>query len=68
MYDKLFSPVRIGRVDIKNRVAMTAMGVNLAARQAVASTTTSLLSMKRAPEGASGSSRVGFAASWTERA
>lgn len=31
MYDKLFSPVRIGRVEIKNRVAMTAMGVNLAA-------------------------------------
>ena len=31
MYDKLFSPVRIGRVEIKNRVAMTPMGVNLAA-------------------------------------
>jgi 2,4-dienoyl-CoA reductase-like NADH-dependent reductase (Old Yellow Enzyme family)/thioredoxin reductase len=31
MYDKLFSPVRIGRLEIKNRVAMTAMGVNLAA-------------------------------------
>ena len=31
MYDKLFSPVRIGRVEIKNRVTMTAMGVNLAA-------------------------------------
>src|SRR5512147_1305387 len=31
MYDKLFSPVRIGRVEIKNRVAMTSMGVNLAA-------------------------------------
>ena len=31
MYEKLFSPVRIGRVEIKNRVAMTAMGVNLAA-------------------------------------
>jgi 2,4-dienoyl-CoA reductase-like NADH-dependent reductase (Old Yellow Enzyme family) len=30
MYDKLFSPVRIGRLEIKNRVAMTAMGVNLA--------------------------------------
>ena len=30
MYDKLFSPVRIGRAEIKNRVAMTAMGVNLA--------------------------------------
>ncbi|WAK01296.1 oxidoreductase [Methylobacter sp. YRD-M1] len=31
MYDKLFSPMRIGRVEIKNRVAMTSMGVNLAA-------------------------------------
>ncbi len=31
MYEKLFSPVRIGCVEIKNRVAMTAMGVNLAA-------------------------------------
>lgn len=31
MYEKLFSPVRIGRLEIKNRVAMTAMGVNLAA-------------------------------------
>jgi 2,4-dienoyl-CoA reductase-like NADH-dependent reductase (Old Yellow Enzyme family)/thioredoxin reductase len=31
MFDKLLSPVRIGRVEIKNRVAMTAMGVNLAA-------------------------------------
>jgi 2,4-dienoyl-CoA reductase-like NADH-dependent reductase (Old Yellow Enzyme family) len=31
MYDKLFSPVRIGRLEIKNRVAMPAMGVNLAA-------------------------------------
>lgn len=31
MYEKLFSPVRIGRVEIKNRVAMPAMGVNLAA-------------------------------------
>src|SRR5215471_5676154 len=31
MYEKLFSPVRIGRVEIKNRVAMTPMGVNLAA-------------------------------------
>ncbi len=31
MYDKLFSPVRIGRVEIKNRVAMTSMGVVLAA-------------------------------------
>ena len=31
MYDKLFSPVRIGRVEIKNRAAMPAMGVNLAA-------------------------------------
>ena len=28
---KLFSPVCIGRVEIKNRVAMTPMGVNLAA-------------------------------------
>ncbi|RTL86613.1 MAG: NADH:flavin oxidoreductase [Hyphomicrobiales bacterium] len=32
MYEKLFSPVRIGRLEIKNRVAMTAMGVELAAR------------------------------------
>lgn len=31
MFDKLFSPVRIGRVEIKNRVAMTPMGVNLGA-------------------------------------
>ena len=31
MYDRLFSPVRIGRLEIKNRVAMTSMGVNLAA-------------------------------------
>ena len=31
MYEKLFSPVRIGRVEIKNRVAMTPMGVNLSA-------------------------------------
>jgi 2,4-dienoyl-CoA reductase-like NADH-dependent reductase (Old Yellow Enzyme family) len=31
MYEKLFSPVRIGRAEIKNRVAMTPMGVNLAA-------------------------------------
>jgi len=31
MYEKLFSPVRIGRVEISNRVAMTPMGVNLAA-------------------------------------
>lgn len=31
MFHNLFSPVRIGGVEIKNRVAMTAMGVNLAA-------------------------------------
>jgi 2,4-dienoyl-CoA reductase-like NADH-dependent reductase (Old Yellow Enzyme family) len=31
MYANLFSPVQIGRLEIKNRVAMTAMGVNLAA-------------------------------------
>ncbi len=31
MYARLFSPVRIGSVAIKNRVAMTPMGVNLAA-------------------------------------
>jgi len=31
MYEKLFSPVRSGRVEIKNRVAMTPMGVNLSA-------------------------------------
>lgn len=31
MYPNLFSPVSIGRLEIKNRVAMTAMGVNLAA-------------------------------------
>ncbi len=31
MYDKLFSSIRIGRVEIRNRVAMTPMGVNLAA-------------------------------------
>lgn len=30
-YRRLFSPVRIGSVEIKNRVAMTPMGVNLAA-------------------------------------
>jgi 2,4-dienoyl-CoA reductase-like NADH-dependent reductase (Old Yellow Enzyme family) len=30
MFHKLFSPVRIGGLEIKNRVAMTAMGVNLA--------------------------------------
>ena len=31
MLDRLFSPVRIGTVEIKNRVAMTPMGVNLSA-------------------------------------
>lgn len=31
MYSNLFSPVSIGRLEIKNRVAMTAMGANLAA-------------------------------------
>jgi 2,4-dienoyl-CoA reductase-like NADH-dependent reductase (Old Yellow Enzyme family)/thioredoxin reductase len=31
MFHRLFSPVRIGGLEIKNRVAMTAMGVNLAA-------------------------------------
>jgi 2,4-dienoyl-CoA reductase-like NADH-dependent reductase (Old Yellow Enzyme family) len=31
MFPKLFSPVRIGGLQIKNRLAMTAMGVNLAA-------------------------------------
>jgi 2,4-dienoyl-CoA reductase-like NADH-dependent reductase (Old Yellow Enzyme family)/thioredoxin reductase len=31
MYANLFSPVTIGRLEIKNRVAMTAMGINLAA-------------------------------------
>ena len=31
MFDKLFSPVRIGGLEIKNRVVMTAMGVGLAA-------------------------------------
>ena len=31
MFQKLFSPVRIGKLEIKNRVAMTAMGVNLSA-------------------------------------
>src|SRR5215475_11684036 len=31
MHEKLFSPVHIGRVEIKNRVAMTSMGVNLSA-------------------------------------
>lgn len=31
MYEKLFSPVTIGHVRVKNRVAMTAMGANLAA-------------------------------------
>lgn len=31
MYDNLFSPVQIGRLEIKNRVSMTAMGANLAA-------------------------------------
>ena len=31
MYDRLFSPVRIGSVEIKNRVATTPTGVNLAA-------------------------------------
>ncbi len=31
MFPKLFSPARIGRLEIKNRVAMTAMGVELAA-------------------------------------
>ena len=67
MYDKLFSPVRIGRVEIKNRVAMTSMGVNLAAA-AAASTTTLSLSMRRALGAASGSSSVGSAALWTERA
>lgn len=30
MYEHLFSPVTIGRLRIKNRVTMTAMGVNLA--------------------------------------
>lgn len=31
MYERLFSPLRIGRLEVKNRVAMTAMGVALAA-------------------------------------
>ncbi len=31
MFPKLFSPVRIGGLEIKNCVAMTAMRVNLAA-------------------------------------
>jgi 2,4-dienoyl-CoA reductase-like NADH-dependent reductase (Old Yellow Enzyme family) len=31
MFPNLFSPVRIGGLEIKNRVAMTAMGVSLAA-------------------------------------
>lgn len=31
MFPKLFSPIRIGELEIRNRVAMTAMGVNLAA-------------------------------------
>lgn len=31
MYEKLFSPVQVGNLQIKNRVAMTPMGVNLAA-------------------------------------
>ena len=31
MYGKLFSPTHIGRLEIRNRVAMTAMGVELAA-------------------------------------
>lgn len=31
MFNKLFSPVRIGGMEIKNRVAMTSMGVGLAA-------------------------------------
>ena len=31
MFLKLFSPVRIGGLEIKNRVAMTPMGVNLSA-------------------------------------
>ncbi|MBP7867350.1 MAG: FAD-dependent oxidoreductase [Acidobacteria bacterium] len=31
MFEKLFSPVRIGGVEIRNRVAMTPMGVSLAA-------------------------------------
>jgi 2,4-dienoyl-CoA reductase-like NADH-dependent reductase (Old Yellow Enzyme family) len=30
MYRNLFSPVRIGGLEIKNRVATTPMGVNLA--------------------------------------
>src|SRR5208337_287966 len=30
IFPRLFSPVRIGGLEIKNRVAMTAMGVNLA--------------------------------------
>jgi 2,4-dienoyl-CoA reductase-like NADH-dependent reductase (Old Yellow Enzyme family)/NADPH-dependent 2,4-dienoyl-CoA reductase/sulfur reductase-like enzyme len=33
MFPKLFSPVRINGLEIKNRVAMTAMGVNLAAAE-----------------------------------
>ena len=31
MFHKLFSPVQIGGLEIKNRVTMTAMGVSLAA-------------------------------------
>ena len=31
MFHKLFSPVRIGGLEIKNRVAITPMGVSLAA-------------------------------------
>ena len=31
MFERLFSPAKIGNLELRNRVAMTAMGVNLAA-------------------------------------
>jgi len=36
MYDKLFSPYKIGEVEIKNRVVMTAMGVGVGEHDATA--------------------------------
>jgi len=63
MYEKLFSPVRIGQVAIKNRVAMTPMGVNLAS--AGGGVNDGIIAFYEArARVASGSSSVRSAVSW----
>ena len=66
MFPKLFSPVRIGGLEIKNRVAMTAMGVNLAA--AGGGVNDDIIAFYEAGHGVeSGSWLVGSAESWMAR-